>query len=306
MENKNRQNMIDNVTSRCGHVSIVGHPNVGKSTLMNHIIGYKVSAIANKPQTTRNVIRGILTEADHQIIFIDTPGIHIQSKSLLNKTINREAIAALETVDLVVMLVEAMTWTKEDDFVLKRFENVSCPVFLLVNKVDRIKQKDTLLHYMQTVSQKYDFAAVIPISAKQGTNVDAFVKATLPFLPHNEFIYPEDFITDQSVRFLCSEFIREQLMHNLHQEVPYLTAVEIELFEEAQGLTKIHATIWVGRKNQKGIIIGKKGDTLKRIGTEARRTLEDFLMTKVYLKLWVKVEENWHNSAKHLKELGIS
>jgi len=293
-------------STRCGHISIIGHPNVGKSTLMNQIIGYKVSAIANKPQTTRNVIRGILTESNYQIVFIDTPGIHIKSKSLLNKTINREAISALETVDLIVMLVEAMVWTKEDDFVLKRLENIKCPVFLLVNKVDRIKQKEKLLHYMQTVTQKYDFAEVFPLSAKKNINVDAFVKSTIPFLPKNDFIYPEDFITDQSVRFLCSEFIREQLMHNLHQEVPYLTAVDIELFEENEGLTKIHATIWVGRKNQKGIIIGKKGETLKRIGTEARRTLEEFLMTKVYIKLWVKVEENWHNSPKHLQELGIS
>ena len=249
---------INKPSTRCGHVSIIGHPNVGKSTLMNHVIGYKVSAIANKPQTTRNVIRGILTEDKHQIVFMDTPGIHIQSKSLLNKTINREAIAALETVDLVVMLVEAMTWTKEDDFVLKRIENVTCPVFLLVNKVDRIKKKDKLLHYMQTVSQKYDFAEVFPLSATKGINVDAFVKATLPFLPENDFIYPEDFITDQSVRFLCSEFIREQLMHNLHQEVPYLTAVEIELFEEDTGLTRIHATIWVGRKIKKALLLAKK------------------------------------------------
>ncbi len=292
--------------TRCGNVSIVGHPNVGKSTLLNKIIGYKVSAIANKPQTTRNVIRGILTEENHQIIFLDTPGIHIKSKSLLNKTINREAISALEDVDVVVMLVEAMTWTKEDDFVLKRLENVKCPVFLLVNKVDRIKQKDKLLAYMQETSTKYDFAEVFPISAEKGVNTDEFLTSLLNYLPEAEFIYPEDYITDQSMRFICSEFIREQLMHNLHQEVPYLTAVEIEEFEEKVNITNIHATIWVGKKNQKGIIIGHKGETLKRIGSEARRSLESFLMTKVYLKLWVKVEENWHNSPKHLKELGIS
>jgi len=298
--------MQNSSATRCGHISIVGHPNVGKSTLMNQIIGYKVSAIANKPQTTRNVIRGILTQDNYQVIFMDTPGIHIQSKSLLNKTINREAISALEDVDLVVMLVEAMVWTKEDDFVLKRLENVDCPVFLLVNKVDRIKQKDKLLHFIQTVSTKYDFKEVFPISAKKVINVDEFVQSSLKYLPKNEFIYPEDFITDQSVRFICSEFIREQLMHNLHQEVPYLTAVEIEHFEEKAHITRIHATIWVGKKNQKGIIIGKKGEVLKRVGTEARRSLEEFLMTKVLLKLWVKVEENWHNSPKHLKELGIS
>lgn len=298
--------MSNNSPQLCGNVSIVGHPNVGKSTLMNHLIGYKVSAIANKPQTTRNVIRGILTEDNHQIIFMDTPGIHIKSKSLLNKTINREAISALEDVDVVVMLVEAMVWTKEDDFVLKRLENVKCPVFLLVNKVDRIKQKDKLLAYMQEVSGKHDFSEVFPISASKGVNTEDFLRSLVKYLPESDFIYPEDYITDQSMRFICSEFIREQLMHNLHQEVPYLTAVEIETFEETDKITNIHATIWVGKKNQKGIIIGHKGETLKRIGSEARRSLEGFLMAKVYLKLWVKVEENWHNSAKHLKELGIS
>lgn len=298
--------MSNSTPKLCGNVSIVGHPNVGKSTLMNHLIGYKVSAIANKPQTTRNVIRGILTEDNHQIIFMDTPGIHIKSKSLLNKTINREAISALEDVDVVVMLVEAMVWTKEDDFVLKRLENVKCPVFLLVNKVDRIKQKDKLLAYMQEVNLKYNFTEVFPISASRGVNTEDFLRSLVKYLPESDFIYPDDYITDQSMRFICSEFIREQLMHNLHQEVPYLTAVEIETFEETDKITNIHATIWVGKKNQKGIIIGSKGETLKRIGSEARRSLEEFLMAKVYLKLWVKVEENWHNSAKHLKELGIS
>ena len=297
--------MSDKAVTRCGNVSIIGHPNVGKSTLMNQLIGYKVSAIANKPQTTRNVIRGILTEENHQIIFLDTPGIHIKSKSLLNKTINREAISALEMVDVVVMLVEAMDWRKEDDFVLQRLENVTCPVFLLVNKVDRIKQKDRLLSYMQELTEKYDFAEVFPISAEKGINTADFIRSLTKYLPESEFIYPEDYITDQSMRFICSEFIREQLMQNLHQEVPYLTAVEIETFEETDKITNIHATIWVGRKNQKGIIIGHKGETLKRIGSESRRTLESFLMSKVYLKLWVKVEDNWHNSPKHLKELGI-
>lgn len=294
------------MSKRCGHVSIVGHPNVGKSTLMNHLIGYRLSAIVNKPQTTRNVIRGILTEDDYQIIFMDTPGIHIKSKSLLNKTINREAISALEDVDLVVMMVEALKWNDEDNFVLKRLENVKCPVFLLVNKVDRIKDKDQLLVYMQDVANKREFAEIFPVSASKGMNTDAFVDTMLPYLPESEFIYPEDHITDKSIKFICSEFIREQIMQNLHQEIPYLTAVEIETFEETEKLTTIHATIWVGRKNQKGIVIGNKGETLKRIGTAARHTLEDFLQQKVFLKLWVKVEDDWHNNPKHLKELGIT
>jgi GTP-binding protein Era len=177
---------------------------------------------------------------------------------------------------------------------------------LLVNKVDKVKQKDRLFAFMQEVNEKYDFAEMFPISAKKAVKTDDFVDSLAKYLPESEFIYPEDYVTDQSIRFICSEFIREQLMHNLHQEVPYLTAVEIEIFEETPTITNIHATIWVGKKNQKGIIIGKKGETLKRIGSEARRSLEEFLQCKVYLKLWVKVEENWHNSPKHLKELGIS
>lgn len=301
-------NVIDHskMNSRCGNVSIVGHPNVGKSTLINELIGYRLSAIVNKPQVTRHVIRGVLTENDYQIIFLDTPGIHIKSKSLLNKTINREAISALEEVDIVIMMVEAMKWTDEDDFVISRLQHLNCPVFLLVNKVDRIKEKERLLGFIQEVAQKREFVEVIPISATKATNTAAFIQTLLPYLPKSEFIYPEDYITDKSVRFLCAEFIREQVMQHLHQEIPYLTAVEIESFEEKEKITHIHATLWVGRKNQKGIVIGHKGETLKRIGSAARYTLEDFLQTKVFLKLWVKIEEDWHNDPKHLKSLGIS
>jgi len=292
--------------TRCGNVSIIGHPNVGKSTLLNHLIGYRLSAIVNKPQTTRNVIRGILTEDDHQIIFLDTPGIHIKSKSLLNKTINREAISALEDVDVIVMMIEAMKWTDEDDFVLSRLQHSKLPVFLLVNKVDRVKDKDQLLGFMQSVAEKREFVEIFPISAHKGINTDAFLNALVPCLPKSEFIYPEDHVTDKSIRFICAEFIREQVMIHLHQEIPYLTAVEIESFEEDEKITNINATLWVGRKNQKGIVIGSKGETLKRIGTAARHTLEDFLQRKVFLKLWVKVEDDWHNNPKHLKELGIT
>lgn len=293
-------------TTCCGNVSIIGHPNVGKSTLLNHLIGYRLSAIVNKPQTTRNVIRGILTENNHQVIFLDTPGIHIKSKSLLNKTINREAISALEDVDVIVMMIEAMKWTDEDDFVLSRLKHSKRPVFLLVNKVDRVKDKDQLLGFMQSVAEKREFVEIFPISAHKGINTDAFLNALIPHLPESEFIYPEDHVTDKSIRFICAEFIREQVMIHLHQEIPYLTAVEIESFEENEKITNINATLWVGRKNQKGIVIGSKGETLKRIGTAARHTLEDFLQRKVFLKLWVKVEDDWHNNPKHLKELGIT
>ena len=290
----------------CGHIAIIGRPNVGKSTLMNELIGFKVSAIANKPQTTRHNIRGLLTEEHYQIIFVDTPGMHRTSKSLLNKTINMEAVAALEGVDAVVMLVEAMRWTDEDDLVLKRLGHVTCPVFLLANKVDRVEKKEKLLTWLPTILQKYPFKEIFPLSATKGTNLAALKAALIKTLPEQDWIYPEDDVTDQSTRFIASELIREQLMIDLHQEMPYSTAVEIEKYTETPTLTEIHAVIWVSRESQKGIIIGKKGESLKRIGSSARIALEEFLQTKVMLKLWVRVEENWENSPRHLHTLGIS
>ena len=294
---------------QCGTVSIIGRPNVGKSTLLNHLVGYKLSAIANKPQTTRTNIRGILTETekglDHQIIFTDTPGIHQNSKNLLNRTLNSEAVAAVEDVDAIIMIVEALKWTDEDEFVLNRLKHNTKPVFLLINKVDRLEDKNRLFPYLEKVSAKGEFTEIIPISATKGMNTDVLIQSLLKVLPESDFIYPEDYITDKSVRFICSELIREQLVLNLHEELPYTTAIDIETFEETDKLVTIEAVIWAGRANQKGIIIGKKGETLKRIGQSARRSLEEFLMKKVMLKQWVKVEENWQNNPRHLNELGI-
>jgi len=299
------------VETQCGTVSIIGRPNVGKSTLLNHLIGYKISAIANKPQTTRTNIRGIVTEtnnesgSDYQIIFTDTPGIHLNSKNLLNRTLNSEAVAAVEDVDAIIFIVEALKWTDEDDFVISRLKHTQKPVLLLINKVDRIKEKERLFEFLQMVSKKRDFAELIPVSATKGINTNIVIESLLKVLPKSEFIYPEDYITDKSVRFICSELIREQLVLNLHEELPYTTAVEIEKYEETDALVTIEVVIWTDRKNQKGIIIGKKGETLKRIGQGARRSLEEFLMKKVMLKQWVKVEENWQNNPRHLNELGI-
>ncbi len=299
------------MSKKCGTVSIIGRPNVGKSTLLNHLVGYKLSAIANKPQTTRTNIRGIVTELDkevdsgYQLIFTDTPGIHLNSKNLLNRTLNSEAVAAVEDVDAIVMIVEALKWTDEDDFVLSRLKHTKKPVILLLNKVDRIQEKDRLFPYLQKVGKKREFTEIIPISASKGINTEILIESLLKVVPESEFIYPEDHITDKSVRFICGELIREQLVLNLHEELPYTTAVEIEVFEETDKLVTIEVVIWTDRKNQKGIIIGKKGETLKRIGQSARRSLEEFLMKKVMLKQWVKVEENWQNNPRHLNELGI-
>ncbi|WP_299876087.1 GTPase Era [uncultured Cocleimonas sp.] len=303
--------VIPSIQTQCGTVSIIGRPNVGKSTLLNHLVGYKISAIANKPQTTRTNIRGIVTELEneshpgYQIIFTDTPGIHLNSKNLLNRTLNSEAVAAVEDVDAIIFIVEALKWTDEDDFVISRLVHTTKPVLLLINKVDRIKEKERLFEFLQMVSKKRDFAELIPVSAAKGINTDILIESLLKVLPKSEFIYPEDYITDKSVRFICSELIREQLVLNLHEELPYTTAVEIERYEETDSLVTIEVVIWTDRKNQKGIIIGKKGETLKRIGQGARRSLEEFLMKKVMLKQWVKVEENWQNNPRHLNELGI-
>ena len=293
------------MNKRCGYVSIIGRPNVGKSTLLNLLVGYKISAIANKPQTTRTNIRGIVTEDNYQIIFTDTPGIHQQGKNLLNMTLNSEAVAALESVDAIVMIVEALKWTDEDELVLKRLKHINVPVFLLVNKVDRIQQKDRLFPYLAKMATKYDFKEIIPGSADKAINTDRLLEVLVQSSPEDEWAYDEDSITDQPVRFICAELIREQLVLNLHQELPYFTAVNIERYEETERHIEIDAVIWVARESQKGIIIGKKGETLKRIGTDARKSIEAFVDKKVVLKQWVKLEEDWQNNPRHLQDLGI-
>ncbi len=290
---------------RCGQIAIVGHPNVGKSTLLNLLVGYKISAIANKPQTTRTNIRGIVTHDNYQAIFTDTPGIHQRSGNQLNQLLNKEAIAALEAVDVVVMIVEVGKWTGEDDLVLQRLTAVKCPVILLVNKIDHMKNKDVMLTYLQQAYTRYDFAELFPVSALKNSNIAEFMQKVVSYLPESEFIYPEDYITDKSVKYICGELIREQLVNYLHQEIPYTTAVMLDKFEESKKITTIHATIWVGKKGQKGIVIGKQGAMLKRIGSHARRDLEEFLQAKVMLKLWVKVQQDWQNDPRYLQELGI-
>jgi len=291
--------------TRCGYVAIIGRPNVGKSTLLNHLVGYRISAIVNKPQTTRTNVRGIVTQDNYQIIFTDTPGIHHDSKTLMNKTLNIAAVAALDSVDAVVVLVEALKWTAEDDLVLKRLEHLSCPIFLLINKVDRIVAKQRLFSYIEVVKEKHRFTEIIPISATKGINTKELLEALKTTLPLADYDYDEDSITDQTLRSICSEVVREQLMDQLHQELPYSTAVYIEKFVETPHRVDIDATIWVGKARQKGMVIGKKGQTLKRIGTRARIILEELLETKVVLKTFVKIEENWQNNPKHLGDLGI-
>lgn len=291
-------------TFRSGYVAIVGRPNVGKSTLMNHILGQKISITSHKPQTTRHRILGIKTEADYQAIYVDTPGLHLNAKKAMNRYMNRAATTSLEDVDLILFVVDAARWSDEDDNVLKRLGNQSTPVVLVVNKVDKIKDKEQLLPLLQSLSEKMAFAAVLPLSALKGTNVQELEKEVLKALPESEAIYPEEYVTDRSERFLAAEIVREKLMRNMGKELPYATTVEIEQFKEEDGLLRIHGLIWVERASQKKIVIGRGGERLKEIGKQARIDMERLFDAKVFLQLWVKIKEGWSDNERILGSLG--
>ncbi len=295
-----------NTEYRCGYVAIVGRPNVGKSTLLNHLIGQKISITSRKPQTTRHQILGIKTTDSRQIVYVDTPGIHQGSKRAMNRYMNRAAHSALQGVNVVLFLIEALRWTDEDAMVLQRLKDSDVPVILLLNKADRIEDKDSLLPFLQEVSAKHDFSHIIPVSALKGINLDELEDTVAEYLDLSEPFYPEDQITDRSVRFMVAEIIREKLMRGLGQELPYDLTVEIESFKEEKGLTRIHALIWVERKNQKAIIIGKGGERLKAVGKQARKDIENLIDNKVYLQLWVKVKEGWSDDERALLSLGYS
>ncbi len=289
---------------RCGYVALVGRPNVGKSTLLNHLLGQKISITSRKPQTTRHQILGIKTTEQAQVIYVDTPGIHLHGKRAMNRYMNRAAASALEGVHVALFLVEALRWTDEDDLVLKRLLQSQVPVILVVNKVDKLDDKETLLPYLQQVAGKYDFKHIIPVSALKGTSLEVLESHIREFLDESPPYFPEDQVTDRSVRFMVAEIVREKLMRRLGQELPYDSTVEIERFKEDKGLVKIHAVIWVERKNQKAIIIGKGGERIKAIGEEARHDIEQLVEKKVFLELWVKVKEGWSDDERALQSLG--
>lgn len=289
---------------RSGYVAIVGRPNVGKSTLMNHILGQKISITSSKPQTTRHRILGIKTEANFQAIYVDTPGLHLNAKKAMNRYMNRAATTSLEDVDLILFVVDAGRWTEEDENVLKRLQGQKVPVVLVVNKVDQVQDKESLLPLLKTLSEKMAFAAVLPLSALKGTNVDDLEREVLKSLPESAAIYPEEYITDRSERFLAAEIIREKLMRSMGKELPYATTVEIEQFKNDEGLLRINGLIWVERASQKKIVIGRGGDRLKEIGKQARIDMERLFDAKVFLQLWVKVKEGWSDNERILGSLG--
>jgi GTP-binding protein Era len=289
---------------RCGYVALVGRPNVGKSTLMNRVLGQKLSIVTAKPQTTRQRIAGIKTTSRGQIVYIDTPGIHLAAKRALNRYMNRIARASFQDVDLILFLIEANRWTKQDEHVARTLGNTDVPVILVVNKIDRIADKSRLLQFLNDEVKTDRFSDVFLVSAKSGDGVDRLEKKVLLSLPFSRPFYDEDMFTDRSERFLAAELVREQLMMRLHQELPYALTVEIERFKREKNLVRIGAIIWVERDGQKQIVIGKGGSVLKKVGTQARFALQELLDEKVFLQLFVKVSRDWSDNERALKQFG--
>lgn len=294
-----------NNSTHCGYVAIIGRPNVGKSTLLNRILGQKISITCRKPQTTRHQILGVKTTESVQTVYVDTPGIHSNQKKAINRYMNKAALSVVNDVDVIVFLVEA-NWTAQEDEIVRVLKTVKAPVILALNKVDEDKNKSVTLPLMQTLSDKMNFAEIIPISAKHGDNVEVLEELIAKRLPVGDFFYAKDQVTDRSVRFLVSEIIREKLMRFLGDELPYAVTVEIDLFayQEETEQTRIVASILVERDSQKAMIIGKKGQKLKQIGREARMDINKHLEMRCHLELWVKVKSGWADDERALKSLG--
>ena len=300
--------MKNNQTFKAGFVALIGRPNVGKSTIMNNILGTKLSIVSPKPQTTRMRILGVKHDKDAQIIFLDTPGIQ-KGKDLLTKVVMESAVGSMEEADILVMIIEAdKGWTKEDELLLENYvKKLQKPTILVINKIDKMQDKRLLLPLIEESSQKYDFVEIIPMSAIKGENLDRFVQVIKKYLPESPPLFPEDQITDLPLRFYVAEIIREKIFQNTKQELPYSAAVEVESIEEGKknkNLLIINAVIYVEKENHKGIIIGKKGQMLKKIGQQARQELEDLLEKKIHLNLWVKVRPRWKEDIRLLKMLG--
>lgn len=291
----------------CGFVAVIGRPNVGKSTLINRILGQKVSITSRKPQTTRHRVMAIDTEGPYQTIYVDTPGLHSDEKRAINRLMNRAAASSIGDVEMVVLLLEGTQWTPDDEMILNKLRK-SCrntKVIAAINKEDNVADKESLLPHMQWLLEQYPFDQILPISAKQGKGVDKIVKMARESLPESVHFFPEDHITDRSQRFMASEIIREKLMRFTGDELPYSVTVEIESFKmQPNGVFNINGLILVEREGQKRMIIGNKGQKLKQIGREARIDMEDLFDNKVFLELWVKVKSGWADDERALQSLG--
>ena len=289
---------------KCGYVAVIGRPNVGKSTLVNHLIGQKLNITSRKPQTTRHAILGIRTDDDQQVIFVDTPGQHIDQPKAINRYMNKVARAAMRDVELVIFVIDRLKWTREDEQILQRLKGLKAPLLVAINKTDRLSGKDLLLPHVQELSQRLPEAEFMPISALQGDNLDELYKVIGRYMPEGEAHFSEEQVTDRSTRFVVAEIIREKILRQLGEEVPYASTVEIEKFSQQGSLLEIHALILVEREGQKRIIIGDAGTRLKSLGTDAREDIELLLDSKVLLKLWVKVKSNWSDDERALQSLG--
>jgi len=297
---------VSHEVEKSGIVAIIGRPNVGKSTLQNRILGQKLSITSRKPQTTRQRIIGIKTEAGNQVVYVDTPGLHSGQKKALNRYMNRVAKSTLQEVDLVVFMVQALQWTQQDEVILSYLEEVKVPVILVVNKIDLVRNKAELLPYMEKISGQYTFDQVIPLSAKQATQTDVFEKAVIAQLSPGPLLYPAEQVTDRSDRFLITEFVREKLTRQLGEELPYALAVTVDVMEEEDDILRVACVIWVEKSSQKMIVIGHKGDRIKQVGTAAREDLERYFGKKVFLQLWVKIKSGWVDDSKALTDFGYT
>ena len=288
---------------RAGYLAIIGCPNVGKSTLMNRLIGAKLSITSRKAQTTRHRIHGILTTDDCQYVFVDTPGFQTQHRTALNRAMNRTVNAALADVDVILFVIEGTRWRVEDQAVLDKLP-ADRPVILVINKVDRLADKNALLPFLASAAERHAFADMVPVSAENGDNLDTLLKVAGRHLPEAEPIFSPDELTDRSERFLAAELLREKLFRNLGEELPYGIAVEIEKYEEVDGVRRIHAAVIVDRDAHKAIVIGKGGERLKRVASDARKDMEALFGGKVWLETWVKVKSGWADDERALKSLG--
>ncbi len=294
------------MTYRSGYAVLLGRPNVGKSTLLNKMLGQKLAITSHKPQTTRHRILGIRSDDAGQIVFVDTPGIHDRGTKAMNRYLNRTAHTSLLDVDVLIFVVQALAWTAEDESVLKAIAATKTPVIAAVNKVDLVEPKEKLLPFIQELSARHAFIDVIPVSARDGDNAEVLAEAALASLPEGEAIFPADQVSDRSERFFAAELLREQLIRRYHEELPYAVTVEIEQFEEEDGRYNIGAVIWVEREGQRAILLGKAGQAMKETATAARLAMNDFFQTRVHLEVWIKVKKSWSSDEASLIKLGYT
>ncbi|MGD1982766.1 MAG: GTPase Era [Chromatiaceae bacterium] len=294
------------MTYRSGYAVLFGRPNVGKSTLLNRLLGQKLAITSHKPQTTRHRILGICSLEAGQAVFVDTPGLHARGGRAMNRYLNRAATTALHDVDVVLFVVEAGNWTDEDAAVLRALGDVGRPVIAVVNKVDQVTPKEQLLPFLSDLAARHAFSAVVPVSARTGDNTDTLLDQVLQRLPEGSAIFPQDQLSDRSERFFAAELLREQLIRRYHRELPYALTVEIEKFEASSGRYAISAVIWVERENQRAILLGKGGEAIKQAASAARQSMIDFFQTRVHLDVWIKVKKNWSSEEATLVQLGYT